>query len=134
MTRTPRPSTSHMGALPAAALASLAALLLLGACASTPLPTEQMAVSNAALAHAVSAGGATLAPTEMAMARDKMRRANDAMLQKDGATALALAQQAQLDAQLAEAKAEAAKAAQSATALDQAGSALREEMARKKTP
>lgn len=111
-----------------------AALLALAACASTPAPTEQMAVSNAALAHAVSAGGVDLAPAEMAMARDKMRRANLAIGDKDHDAALALAQQAQLDAQLAEAKAESAKAKKSAVALQEASRALREEMGRKTTP
>lgn len=110
--------------------ATLAALV---ACASpTPPPTEQMAVSMAAMARAEGAGGAELAPTEMTMARDKMARAHKAMAAKDYDTALALSQQAQLDAQLADAKAEAAKAAKSATALAEASRVLREEMARKK--
>jgi len=110
--------------------ASLLVLSMTG-CASTPPPTAQMAVSNAALAHAVAAGSVELAPTEMAMARDKMMRANQSMANKDYDTALTLAQQAQLDAQVAEAKAEAAKAGKSVTALQEASRALREEMARK---
>lgn len=114
------------------AAASVIAVLTLAACATkAPPPTEQMAVANAALAHAVGAGGAEFAPTEMAMARDKMNRANLAMASKDNDTALALAQQAQLDAQLAEAKAEAVKARKSAVALQEASRVLREEMARK---
>jgi septal ring factor EnvC (AmiA/AmiB activator) len=108
-----------------------AAVLLLAACATTPPPTEQMAVSNAALAHAISAGSVEFAPAEMAMARDKMQRANAALAAKDNDTALAMAQQAQLDAQLAEAKAESAKARKSSDALSEAARALREEMARK---
>ena len=110
------------------------ALLSLAACATTPPPTEQMAVSNAALAHAVGAGSAEFAPTEMAMARDKMARANLALNARDNDTALSLAQQAQLDAQLAEAKTEAAKSRKSALALQEAGRVLREEMARKTGP
>lgn len=118
----------HTWALRATAVAALG---LLGACASTPAPTNQMAVSNAALAHAVAAGSAQYAPREMALARDKMARANLAIVAKDNDTALALAQQAQLDAQLAESKAESAKARQSAEALDEATRVLREEMNRK---
>jgi hypothetical protein len=105
--------------------------LLLGACASTPPPTAQMAVASSALTHAAGAGAAELAPAEMAMARDKMARANQAMLVKDHDTALALAEQAQLDALLAEAKAESIKAQKAAVAMQEASRALREEMARK---
>lgn len=114
-----------------AVLGSALLVLALAGCATTPPPTEQMAVSNAALAHAVAAGSVELAPAEMAMARDKMSRANQSMANKDHDTALALAQQAQLDAQLAEAKAEAAKASKSVQALQDASRALREEMSRK---
>lgn len=112
-------------------IAAPAALALLGACASTPPPTNQMAVSNAALAHAVAAGSAEYAPREMGMAREKMGRANLALVAKDNDAALALAQQAQLDAQLAESKTETAKARKSAEALDEASRVLREEMNRK---
>jgi hypothetical protein len=107
------------------------ALLALAACASTPPPTSQMAVANAALAHAVAAGSVEYAPTEMAMARDKMNQANLALAARDNDRALALAQQATLDAQVAEAKAESQKASKSAVALQEAARALREEMARK---
>jgi hypothetical protein len=105
--------------------------LLLGACASTPPPTAQMAVANSALSHAVGAGAVELAPTEMALARDKMARANQALKDKDNDGARVLAEQAQLDAQLGEAKAEAIKAQKAATAMQEASRALREEMARK---
>ncbi|MEY2689459.1 MAG: hypothetical protein RL375_3658 [Pseudomonadota bacterium] len=115
----------------APALALCAAALLLSACASTPPPTAQMAVANSAVAHAVGAGAVELAPAEMALARDKMSRAVRAMEAKDHDTALALAEQAQLDAQLGEARAEAVKAQRSALAMQEASRALREEMARK---
>jgi hypothetical protein len=132
MNDTPTPSAAPGHRTPEPrALAVLAAVLVLGACASTPAPVAQMAVSNAALAHAVSAGSVEAAPTEMAMARDKMARANLALAAKDNDTALALAQEAQLDAQLAEAKTEAVKARSSAVALQEASRALHEEMGRK---
>jgi Domain of unknown function (DUF4398) len=107
------------------------ALLMLAACASTPPPLEEMAVANAALAHAAGAGSTEGAPAEMALARDKMNRANRAMTAKDHDTALTLAQQVLVDAQLAEAKTEAGKARKSAQALQDASRALREEMSRK---
>ena len=107
-----------------------AALLVLAACASTPPPTAQMALASAAVTSAAAAGGVEMAPAEMALAREKMRRAQTAMDAKDHETALRLSQQAQADAQLAQAKAEAEKARRSALALQEAGRALREEMAR----
>jgi hypothetical protein len=82
------------------------------------------------VAHAAAAGSTELAPAEMAIARDKMNRANQAVVNKDNDAALTLAQQALVDAQVAEAKAEAVKARKAAVALQEAARALREEMAR----
>jgi membrane-bound lytic murein transglycosylase len=113
-----------------AQVAMAAALLVLAACASTPPPTAQMALANAAVTSAAAAGGVEMAPAEMALSREKLRRAQTAMDAKDHDTALMLSQQAQADAQLAQAKAEAEKARRSALALQEAGRALREEMAR----
>lgn len=109
-----------------------ATVLTLGACATTPVPTEQLAVTTAAVAHAVSAGGQELAPTEMGAARDKLVRAHLAVAAKDNGQALRLAQQAQVDAQLAEGKAGALKARKAEAELLEAARVLREEMARKK--
>jgi hypothetical protein len=125
----PRPSRHHSGPLRLALAAG--GLVLMTACASTPPPTEQMAVANAALADAVSAGSPELASAEMTTAREKMARANQAMATKDHDLALSLAQQAQVDAQLAVAKAQSVKARKSVEALQEASRALREEMARK---
>lgn len=105
--------------------------ILIGACASTPAPTEQVAVATAAVANAVSAGGGEWAPAEMSSARDKLARANVAMVAKDNDRARELAEQAQVDAQLAGAKARAAKARKAADEVQDAGRALREEMDRK---
>ncbi len=109
-----------------------ATVLVLGGCASAPVPTEQLAVTTAAVAQAVSAGGQELAPAEMGAARDKLVRAHLAVAAKDNEQALRLAQQAQLDAQLAASKAEAVKARKAQSELDEAARVLREEMARKK--
>ncbi len=115
-------------------LTALLPALLLGACASSPpVPSEQMALSTAALSSAVAAGAPELAPAEMAMARDKMGRANAAIAAKDNAVATQLLQQAALDAQLAEAKTEALKARKASDAVREANRALREEMARQAT-
>lgn len=111
-------------------VAVAAAVLVLAACASTPPPTAQMALATAAVTSAAAAGGVEMAPAEMALSREKLRRAQTAMDAKDHDTALLLSQQAQADAQLAQVKAEAEKARRSALALQEAGRALREEMAR----
>ena len=105
--------------------------LLVAACASAPPPNSELAVSTAAVAHAVGAGAPALAPAEMRAARDKLDRANAAYAAQDYDSARPLAQQAQVDALLAEAKAEGAKTAQAAAAVTESDRALREEMARK---
>lgn len=104
---------------------------LLTACASVPPPTAELAVSNAALAHAVSAGSDELAPQEMASARAKLDRAQAAMKDKKYENALALSNEAQVEIKLAEAKAQSAKARKASDAADEDARVLREEMARK---
>jgi hypothetical protein len=89
----------------------LAATLALAACASTPAPSAQVAVSTAALASAGAAGGSEAAPLEMRLARDKLARANVAMAAKEYDAARALAEEAEVDAQLAAAKARSGKSA-----------------------
>lgn len=85
-------------------LVPLAAVLALAACASTPPPTQQMAVSRAAVERATGPAAAE-APAELATARDKILRANQALAAKDHATARRLAEEAEADAALAEARA-----------------------------
>lgn len=112
--------------------AALAAVVLLGAaCASTPPPTDQLALGTAAVARAVAAGADELAPADMRVARDKLQRANVALIAKDHPEALALAQQAQVDARLAEARAQSSKAVKAATAVREDNRVLREEIERK---
>lgn len=107
------------------------ALLLMAACASMPPPTSELAVSTAAVAHAAGAGANESAPIDMTSARDKLARANKAMVDKDYPLALRLSQEAQIDARLAEAKADAARADKAAAAVQADSQALREELARK---
>ena len=100
-------------------------------CGSIPPPTEQMAVSKAALANAVSAGGNEYAPVEMRTAQEKMDRANRAMEKEDYENARWLAEEAQADARLAEKKAQSAKAQKAASVMQDDLRALREEIDRK---
>ena len=108
----------------------LAAALVTG-CASVSAPTEQVAVSKAAVANAVSAGGPEFAPGEMRTAREKLDNADKAMSAKDYQRARWMAEQAQVDAQLAVAKANSAKAQKAAAAVQEDGRVLREELDRK---
>lgn len=106
--------------------------LALLACASTPPPTEQVAVSTAAVASAAGAGATELAPVEMKVARDKLDRAQLAMAAKDYGAALSLAQEAQVDAGVAQARAQSVKARKAAETVREDRRALSEEMDRKK--
>lgn len=111
-------------------VAAAAAIFVMG-CASTPAPTEQMAVSRAALSNATSAGGNEFAPLQIKSATEKMAAAERAMAGKDYARARQLAEQAQVDAQLAEAMARTAKAQKAADALKEDSRVLRQEINRK---
>ena len=124
--------TRHGAARLLFATLAACATLALTACASTPPPTEQVAVSTAAVANAVGAGATELAPTEMKSARDKLDRAKLAMVAKDYGSALALAQEAQVDAGVAQAKAQSVKARKAAETVREDSRALSEEMDRKK--
>lgn len=107
------------------------ASMLLAGCASTPAPTEQLAVSAAAVSRADSAGAATLAPAEMQMAREKLEQARLAMTREDFDNARNLAQEAQVDAQLAEAKSRSGEARKAAGELQEGVRVLRDELDRK---
>ena len=114
-----------------ATLLALACTLALAGCASTPAPTEQMAVSKSAIANAVSAGGPEYAAVEMRSAQDKMDRANRAMAKEDYDVARTLAAEAQADARLAEKMAHSGKAQKAAAVMQEDARALREELNRK---
>lgn len=115
----------------AVALASLAMASLIAGCASVPPPTEQLAVSKAALNSATSAGGNEYAPISLRSAVLKMDAAERAMTQQEYLQARQLAEQAQVDAQLAAATARAAKAQKAASELQESNRVLREEIDRK---
>ncbi|WP_427501620.1 DUF4398 domain-containing protein [Methylomonas sp. MED-D] len=112
-------------------LASLAMASLIAGCASVPPPTEQLAVSKAALNSATSAGGNEYAPISLRSAVLKMDAAERAMTQQEYLQARQLAEQAQVDAQLAAATARAAKAQKAASELGESNRVLREEIDRK---
>jgi Domain of unknown function (DUF4398) len=108
---------------------AVASVLLLGACASTPNPTGEMATARAAVENARRAGASELAVSDMSEAQDRLTLAERAHASKDYAAARRAAEQARSAAILAEEKTRLAKAAQSKTELDNALKALRSEAA-----
>ena len=125
-----RPMPPGLAAFGLTAVAAGVALLI-SACASAPPPTDQVAVSTAAVSRASSEGAGEAAPAEIRTARDKLDRAKLAMASKDYDQARSLAQEAQVDAQLAESKAHSAKARKASDEVQESIRVLREEMDRK---
>lgn len=121
--------SSYRRYLAAGAIACVA--VIAAGCAGVPAPTEQMAVSRAAVANAVSAGGPEYAAVEMRTAQEKMDRASRAMEKEEYTIARRLAEEAQADARLAEKKAHSAKAEKAAGVTQEDIRVLREEMNRK---
>lgn len=110
----------------------LCAIFFSVGCASNkpPMPKEQLAVSRAAVAEAISAGATEFAPVELGAAQSKLAAADKAVAADDNDSAKWLAEQAQLDAQLAAKKARAVKAEKAAEALQESNRVLREEINR----
>lgn len=115
--------------LPLYAAASLALGLLAG-CAMTPPPSQQMAVSRAAVESARAAGGNQYAPVELQQAMNKLDAAEQAMAREDYAEAKKLAEQAEVDARLASATAHSAKAQRASAAVEEDIRVLRQEIDR----
>jgi hypothetical protein len=107
-----------------------AAVAILGACASTPIPSEKIAVAKASLQRAEQSGAPQLAAVELATARDKLLRAEKAAADHDADPATELAEQANVDAELAEATAIQQKSHKAATEFDASMQALRQETLR----
>ncbi len=108
----------------------LIAALALGACASMPPPTAQMAVAKAAIDNAMSTGAAQAAPAEMQSARANLDRATAALETKDYKRARQYAERAEVDARLAQANERESKARQNVAEVQESTRALREEIDR----
>jgi len=90
------------------ALALAIGLTVVG-CSSTPVPTDEIALSKTAVQKAIDSGGAEFAPVELKTAQDKLAAAEDAVEEDENLKALHLAEAAEADARLAENKARTAK-------------------------
>jgi len=109
---------------------AVSAVVFMAGCASTSAPTEQMAVSRAAVSNALAAGGNQFAPVQFKAASDKLAAAERAMADKDYELALRLAEQAEVDARLAAEMARSTKAQRAADALQDDIRVLRQEIER----
>lgn len=90
-------------------LSGLVVAAALSACASAPVPEQQITLSRDAVSRAVSAEATQYAPLEMKAAQDKMFLMERAMGERDYVQARTLAEQIEADANLAERKARAVK-------------------------
>ena len=116
--------------------AGLCALIALStaAYAGNPIPNEKIAVAKASLQRAEQSGAPEFAPVEMAAARDKIARAEKAVVDHNKESATQLAEQADADAQLAEATAQRQKSHKAAVEFDASMQALRQESMRSSQP
>jgi hypothetical protein len=107
-------------------------LLLLAACASTPLPpTQEISAAEQSLTDAEQARVAEYALPEMQRAREQLSDSRAAVLQEDMVLAKRLAEQASMNIKLAAAKAELAKAEEVNNEMTKNIDVLKEEMQRK---
>ncbi|SMQ25020.1 protein of unknown function [Pseudomonas helmanticensis] len=91
------------------AVSGLAIAAALSACASAPIPEQQITLAKDAVNRAVSAEATQYAPLEMKSAQDKMFQMERALGEKQYPRAKLLAEQIEADANLAERKSRAVK-------------------------
>ena len=127
------PRTRSFGVTGRALTAVLVATVL-GGCASTPVPVEDMAVAEAAVQRASTATTRESAAPELKVAVDKLASARSALAAGDRSAARQWAQQATLDAQVAELRAQSVRSMKAATESEAAAAVLREEINRKSAP
>ncbi|HLJ64872.1 MAG TPA: DUF4398 domain-containing protein [Stellaceae bacterium] len=112
------------------AKAIIAGTLLLAACARGEPPTTQLAVAQAAIDAAVSAGATERAPETLTMARDKLSEANQAAATGKYADARRWAEEAEIDAKLASAETRTSFAKADLRSAEQSNTLLKHEIER----
>lgn len=117
--------------LPRGLVLASSLLVVLAACASTPAPTQQMAVAEAAVQHASTNSTNENAAAELQIAVAKLTSARQAVLNNEYDRAQQLAEQAEVDAQVAELHAQSERSRKAAQESQDAARALREEINRK---
>jgi len=114
--------------------ACAAIVAALAACASNPVADEKIAVAKASVQRAEGSGAPELAPVELASARDKLARAEQANTARDLLPATQFAEQANVDAELAEATAQEQRSHKAAMEFDTSMETLRQESMRSSPP
>ncbi len=109
---------------------ALTGLLILGACASTPPPTESLQAARQAIAGAERAEAPRYAAGELSEARTKLASADQAVKDERMPMAERLADQSRAEAELASARSSAAKAAAVNAQMTQSNGVLAEELQR----
>ncbi|WP_294635752.1 DUF4398 domain-containing protein [uncultured Aquabacterium sp.] len=95
-------------------LAGACAAAVLAGCGSAPVPREQLAVSQAAIQAAQTAGATEMAPVELQRAQEKYAMAVAAAKERQFVVARKLAEEADVDAQVARTKAQAERSRRAA--------------------
>jgi hypothetical protein len=108
-----------------------AATAALGACASTPPPTEELALARAAVEQAQQPA-ARHAPDQLLSAQRKLAAAEAAARDEKYDEARRLAEEAEADARLAWAIAESSQARQSLKQVQESIATLKQELSRSK--
>ena len=103
------------------------------ACASTPMPSDKLAVAQTSIQRAEQAQAAQFAAVELTNARNKLAAAQAAADKRDADLAARMADQAEVDAQLAEFTARAKQQEQLVSEMDASLNDLRNEAQRKST-
>jgi len=122
-------SDRNMNRLSVTTIITVTAIMIAG-CASNPAPSEQLAVSKAAVTNASRNGGNEYAPLELKSAMEKMDGAERAMDEEDYPLAKRLAEEAQVDAKLAEIKTDLARVQKSVEESQESNRVLLEEIKR----
>lgn len=99
----------HLSSRARLSVSVLVVAAALSACASAPIPEQQISLSKDAVNRAVSADATQYAPLEMKAAQDKMFLMERALGEKNYPQAKVLAEQIEADANLAERKSRAVK-------------------------
>jgi len=120
---------------PFAAAGLAGALMLLGACASTPpAPDSALDAARTAISNAERADASHYAGAELGEARQKLALADDAVRADSMVLAEQLAQNSRVQAELASARTATAKAAEVNKEMELGADALTEEMQRAGEP
>ena len=125
------PSRTHYGRRLTGAAGLAGAILLAGACTSTPpAPTRSLDAARTAITTAEKDDAGRFAAAELGEAREKLAQADSAVTAKNMLAAERLAEEARVEAELASARTDAAKAMAVNDDMRKGNDVLRDEMQR----